>query len=122
MSPTLQSVTAPMIVFNTDKLDSTRSPEWEKARNEHLIKEPACRGCGSRINLEVHHKEPFHLDPAKELDPSNFITLCECDKNGMNCHLLLGHLGDFKAFNPNVVADADAWHAKLTGRQYALTV
>jgi len=46
---------------------------------------------------------PFHLDPAKELDPTNLITLCMSKKE---CHLYIGHGGSFKQYNPNVRSDA----------------
>lgn len=40
--------------------DSLRSSRWPKVRAEHLKREPACRACGARSKLEVHHKLPFH--------------------------------------------------------------
>ena len=66
--------------------------------------------------MEVHHKMPFHLDKSKELDMANLITLCEANKNGVNCHLLFGHLGSFKAFNAEVDVDSKGWSAKLIAR------
>ena len=47
---------------------------------------------------------PFAKDASLELDPNNLISLC-MDK-GHDCHILIGHGDDFKAYNPNVVADA----------------
>jgi hypothetical protein len=76
--------------------------------------------CGGSEKLEVHHKQPFHLQPEFELDPDNLITLCEANKGGVNCHLFVGHLGSFKSFNPNVMADAAAWLQKLKSRPTAL--
>jgi hypothetical protein len=47
--------------------------------------------------------EPFHLHPELELDPGNLITLCM----GTNeCHLTIGHGGDWKSFNGTVLSDA----------------
>lgn len=66
----------------------------------HLASEPFCKACGHEADLEVHHIEPFHLDPAKELDPTNLITLCEATPQ--ECHLHIGHLGNWKNFNPKV--------------------
>ena len=51
-----------------------------------------------------------------ELDPANLIVLCENWKDGVCCHLLFGHLGSFKSFNVDVVADAKLWHDKITNR------
>ncbi len=80
-----------------------RSPEWPTVRRAHLKLQPLCAACASDVRMQVHHKEPFHLDPALELDPDNLISLCM----GPNeCHIRIGHGDDFKAYNPNVVSDA----------------
>lgn len=77
-----------------------RSPKWPGARAAWLRNHPACAACGTRDFLQVHHKVPFHVDPGKELDPSNFITLCETPHR--NCHLTMGHCGNFALFNDRV--------------------
>jgi hypothetical protein len=97
-----------------------RSGKWPAIRRAHLDANPCCAVCGGTDKLEVHHKKPFHLDPALELDPTNLITLCEANKDGVNCHLFVGHLGSFKAFNPAVAEDAAAWQQKLKSRPLAL--
>src|SRR5512135_3581631 len=79
-----------------------RSNKWPKVRAAHLAKHPACEVCGGNEKLEVHHKRPFHLHPDLELDPKNLITLCESKHGGVNCHLFVGHLGNFKSFNADV--------------------
>lgn len=81
-----------------------RSTEWPKARKEHLRLHPACAACGHTLMVQVHHKKPFHLHPELELEPSNFITLCECSPN--DHHLVIGHHGNWKCFNPSVELDA----------------
>jgi len=68
-----------------------RSSRWPEVRRAHLEKEGWCRACGATKDLEVHHIEPFHLTPDRELDPSNLITLCE--RMFHQCHLRKGHLG-----------------------------
>ncbi|MFZ0928179.1 MAG: HNH endonuclease [Syntrophobacteraceae bacterium] len=96
-----------------------RSPKWHKVEQEHLEKEPECQRCGARsartegkglrtkegqernVKLQVHHIQPFHLHPELELDPENFITLCE-EGGYLNCHFMYGHLGDWKTFNPDI--------------------
>ena len=80
-----------------------RSPHWSTCRKDFLKKYPTCAACGSKLRLDVHHVEPFHLDPAKELDTTNLITLC---MSSLECHFRLGHGGDYKAFNPLIRADA----------------
>jgi len=93
-----------------------RSTHWPTIRKEHLEKNPLCAVCGGKEHLEVHHIRPFHLHPNLELDPSNLITLCESKSNGVNCHLLFGHLGNFKSFNVEVQKDSKEWIKKITDR------
>jgi len=97
-----------------------RSSHWPSVRKLFLADEPECAACGGAKKLEVHHKKPFHLQPDLELDPKNLITLCEAGTGGINCHLAIGHLGDFKKFNPNVEDDAAAWKAKRAGAPKSL--
>ncbi|SPJ15388.1 hypothetical protein SBDP2_320004 [Syntrophobacter sp. SbD2] len=105
-----------------------RSPKWHKVEKAHLAKEPACQWCGAKVELDangkpkkpgpklqVHHIAPFHLAPALELDPANFITLCE-EGGYLNCHLFHGHNGDWKSFNDKVREDCEE-HAKDPERQ-----
>ena len=80
--------------------ESLRSPHWPAVRRAHLAIEGWCRACGNTKNLEVHHIQPFHLHPELELEPTNFLTLCEVI--GSDCHLHKGHLGNWKSFNPVV--------------------
>ena len=93
-----------------------RSPEWPRVRAKHLKTNPTCAVCGGTANIEVHHIEPFHLHPERELDPTNLITLCESGHEGVNCHLHYGHLGDFHSYNVNVVEDAGVWKKKIASR------
>lgn len=85
----------------TRKIGEKRSSLWPKVEKDFLSKNPACAACGSSKHLNVHHKRPFHLHPELELDETNLITLC-MDKD---CHLLIGHGDNFKAYNPNVEQD-----------------
>lgn len=92
-----------------------RSPKWDGVRRKHLLAQPSCQACGNTKNLSVHHIEPFHLRPDRELDFSNLLTLCE---DGPNCHLTFGHLRDWKQYNPQVVSDAALYLSRL--RQYRI--
>lgn len=103
---------------NAKLFGAVRSPQWSRVRAEHLKKYPACAVCGeTKKNIEVHHKFPYHLDPSKELDPNNLITLCESKNNGIVCHRAIGHLGDYKSFNPEVEMDAQKWYTKIKNRE-----
>lgn len=92
---------------------SFRSWKWSDVRKEHLKKQPYCQACGRKTDLEVHHIEPVHLNPDRELDPSNLITLCS-----KSCHLTFGHLMDYKSWNVNVVEDAKNYLNKIQQRPY----
>lgn len=80
-----------------------RSPRWRLVRDKFLKVHVVCEACGSADKLQVHHVKPYHLHPELELEPTNLIALCM----GPNeCHLAIGHGGNFECFNPNVLADA----------------
>ena len=84
-----------------------RSRQWPRVERAHLKFEPCCAACGSRERVQVHHRLPFHLRPDLELAPANLITLCEPKGPGGH-HLSIGHLGNWKRYNPNVEQDAQA--------------
>ena len=80
-----------------------RSPEWFELRRKWLEKHPFCEACGGTERLEVHHIVPVHIDPSRELDETNLITLCEAKDR--NCHFVFGHFHNWWAWNPNVIED-----------------
>jgi hypothetical protein len=82
-----------------------RSSGWPHVEREFLKTNYLCAACGGMERLQVHHKKPFHLHPELELDEKNLIVLCM--GMGRDCHLLIGHGDDFKAFNPGVLEDID---------------
>ena len=90
-----------------------RSRKWPTVRKNYLKTHTACAACGGSARLEVHHIKPFHLYRELELDPTNFIVLCE-DEN-KKCHLFIGHNGNWKTSNLNVVEDAKRSLAGITG-------
>ena len=108
------------VVQDKTTIDNPRSGKWPAVRLAYLKEHPVCAVCGGNEKLEVHHKQPFHIHPELELDPTNFITLCESMKNGLNCHLLQGHLGNFKCVNVNVIADTTTWNDKIKNRDKTL--
>lgn len=91
-----------------------RSGKWPKVRAAYLAEHPDCQACGRTAKqsgpIEVHHVEPFHDDPSKELDPQNLIALCR------RCHELLGHLDKWSSFNSGVREDADRMLRKIKNR------
>lgn len=100
-------------------LSVKRSKDWHKVRNLFLKKNNKCHVCSGTKKLEVHHIKPFNTHPELELNTSNLITLCESKKNGVNCHLFIGHLGSYRDININVIEDAKIWKEKLSRRKTA---
>ena len=90
-----------------------RSPKWARVREAHLKVNPRCAVCNSKKKLEAHHIIPFHIRPDLELDRTNLITLCE-SKATLNCHLIIGHGGNYRDINPDCVKDAEHFHELLT--------
>lgn len=93
--------------------DSSRSSQWSKVRKKYLNNHPECEACGRNDDIEVHHIIPVHVDPTKELDENNLISLC-----GKYCHFIVGHLMDWKSWNVNVKQDAETYKNKINNRPY----
>jgi hypothetical protein len=91
-----------------------RSGKWPALERNWLKVHPCCAGCGTTEQVSVHHKRPFHLHPDLELDSGNLISLCEKH----NCHLMLGHSGDWHAYNPHVEEDAKFLARRVQQRKY----
>ena len=89
-----------------------RSIGWWRLRKEHIKKSPMCAATGSKKKLEVHHILPINLFPEEELNSDNLITLTK------DMHFWLAHLGDYKAYNPNIKEDAKAFRLKIKNRKY----
>ena len=89
-----------------------RSSQWRPVRDEFL-RGKACCVCSGRRKLVAHHRIPFSLAPHLELVESNLLALCEAKRYGINCHLLLGHLGNWQRTNVSVDADVAYWHQRL---------
>ena len=97
-------------------LYSSRSSNWNKIRKTHLEENNSCCGCGKTDKLEVHHIEPYHVNPNRELDPSNLITLCK------SCHFTIGHLMDWSSWNIDVISDCKVYLNKVKNRPYQIKV
>ena len=82
-----------------------RSSKWRKVRKAYIEKNNFCACCEKTTKLQVHHIVPFHINPELELEESNLITLCV--NKTLNCHLIVGHRGNFKQANFAVYKDAD---------------
>lgn len=92
-----------------------RSDKWPALRRAFL-KGKVCAVCGKRKKLEAHHILPFHIDPSKELDPSNLLPLCEGNKT-INCHLRFGHFDDFRTkYNSDVITESAKWQKRFLAK------
>lgn len=89
-----------------------RSSKWSAVRAEHVQHHPDCIACGSRLQLNVHHVQPFHVHPELELEPSNLVTMCR------EHHFRIGHDPDgpwgpikpgWSKSNPRVREDSKRW-------------
>lgn len=85
-----------------------RSSKWNQVRKQHLLENPNCIVCGKTDKLEVHHIEPVHINSDRELDPENLATLCASP-----CHLVFGHLFNWKKYNKDVIKDAKVYLNKV---------
>lgn len=101
-----------MINFISRFFNFGRASRWPYIRSIHLKDHNSCAVCGCFEKLEVHHIIPYSLDKSKELDPTNLITLCEKH----SCHLMFGHLGNYKSYNADVVKDSNAMLSKIKER------
>lgn len=88
----------------------SRSGKWNKTRNDFVEKHNQCACCKTKQMLQVHHIEPFHDNPEKELDENNLITLCS------TCHFVFGHLKKWQSYNPSVLEDVSTFHRKIEDR------
>ncbi len=78
----------------------SRSSRWDEVRDDFIRNNQFCSACGYTEELQVHHMKPFKSHPELELDPSNLITLCMGPKD---CHLFIGHGGNFKFHVPDLL-------------------
>ena len=98
--------------------EATISPKWPRVRKKWLQEHPNCAICGTNISLNVHHIKPFHLFPELELDPNNFITLCEGKVH--TCHYVYAHMYNWEMFNPTIKEDAVIWSQKFADARAVL--
>ncbi|MHB1097906.1 MAG: hypothetical protein ACYC3F_17240 [Gemmatimonadaceae bacterium] len=74
---------------------AVRSDEWSKVRREFAKYVPMV-DCfdGSTLFVQLHHsQDPFHSNPARELDPTQLRWV------GRQRHLEEGHNGNFQSLN-----------------------
>lgn len=100
-----------MWLFNSKLRCAVRSPKWTQVRKQHIEDNPCCAACGSCNKPEVHHIVPVHVDPSKELDPSNLITLCD-----KYCHFVFGHFMNWHSWNSTIVEDSRSFLQKIKSR------
>lgn len=92
---------------------SKRSPKWP-ALAKRFLRGKACAVCGSSEHVVPHHIVPVHVDPSQELVEANLLPLCE--NRVMNCHCVVGHLRDWKSYNPTVREDAELIRQRIANR------
>lgn len=89
-----------------------RASDWMQWRKQHI--HTTCDFCGTKRTLlkplQLHHCYPYHLDPSKEKDRNNVVTLCQ------PCHIRVGHLMNFQSYNPDIKSDIEVWTKKIENR------
>lgn len=96
-------------------IEVQRSSAWRGVRDEFLIDNPTCAVCDGDKFLEVHHVRPYHMFPDLELYKPNLITLC--DHPARRCHFMIGHLGDWRSWNPEVHKTAEYLNRLIRNRR-----
>lgn len=92
---------------------ASRSSQWPAFKTEYAKTHlPVCAVCGGTADLNLHHLKPFHVFPQLELDPTNVLWLC----NAKQCHIRIGHLGNFQSINPAGKEDISIWRDKMRAR------
>jgi len=86
-----------------------RSGKWRALRNSMAREHPACFICGAPTTV-IHHMQPFGVDNDGELSVSNLIWYCD------RCHLFIGHLGCFRAWNTDCWSDSVEMKWKIINR------
>ena len=72
---------------------------YKKAMAQYLFEHPTCQFCGKPGGkVEVHHTVPVSADPSRAADMSNMVTL----HRKPQCHLVVGHVGNFRDYNRNL--------------------
>ena len=89
---------------------ASRSSKWPAVRRNFVKSNPYCAACGTTRELEVHHVVPFHIEPARELDIENLMTLCN------DCHLYIGHLKDWTSYNLHARQDAALMFSRFSSK------
>jgi hypothetical protein len=100
--------------------DGERNRDWPRKSRAFLVGK-ACAACGGKKDLQVHHEFPFHAYPELEMIEEYWVVLCVSGPGSTNCHCLIGHCGDWSAWNKHVREDAEKLRemlaAKTTMRQ-----
>ena len=90
-----------------------RSSKWPAFKKQYALTHlPVCAICCGTQDLNLHHLRPFHVFPELELDPQNVVWLC----NAKQCHIRVGHLGNFQSINPSGATDIVIWRDKIRNR------
>ena len=98
------------VVQGKTSITKRRHKDWRSFRKDYLKICNECKICGSKRKLAVHHIVPFHVDPSRELQTSNCMTLC------FYCHLIFGHLKNYKSYNRQIQFDAIEWEKRIKER------
>lgn len=111
-----------LLVIGPDKLEAyydtsfaaRRHPDWQEFSREFRRKNPKCQACGSLAEVEAHHIRPVSYYPDLEMVEANLMSLCRVH------HFTLGHLCDWRAWNPDAIDMVLVYQSFMGRRVYGL--
>jgi hypothetical protein len=77
-----------------------RSPKWRALQQRFVREKKCCFITRLRVDLEVHHKIPYHVRPDLELEWDNLCLLTR------PVHYLIGHHCNWAYYNQNFEEEA----------------
>ena len=101
----------------TLRLGPRDTAAYKRAMAAYLAVHPVCQFCGKPGGkVEVHHVIPVSVDPTKAADVTNMVTL----HRKPDCHMVVGHLGNFRDYNSNVARVCEVMVDEKTKKKVSL--
>ena len=88
-----------LLGFDNRLFGAQRNPHWPKIRASYMKQHPKCEILCGKKATDCHHILPVHLFPNEELNPQNFLAVCE------DCHFIFGHFFNYRSYNKDIRND-----------------
>lgn len=89
-----------LVAVSREKDKTRRSASFDALAQSVIALRARCCACAGSAQLQTHH---VVVGSALEFERSNILVLC---MGANECHLRIGHGGDWRRRNPTVVFDA----------------